>query len=225
MINHVVCETELKEDNASCFQNDVDGIHGIIQPGCAVDGCGTTGTAVNAVECCTDDIAYTQSQCGNMESNNSKTAVRDTTDMLGNAKRAEPQKNGNEDFETQSVSPCLCDDVVNNTELAGQESSRPHVVTSGNTTDMFLIAHQLQDQANQTNTDLVNGLHTGVLEEGTGCVNPQGGCDTFTPLSRCLFSGQAEGVEEDITDKLTSTDAKIVENSFRPEQGNSNFQD
>jgi len=223
-INHVVGETQLKADSAS-FQNDVDGGLDVIQPGCAVDGCGTTTTAANAVESCRDnDVKYTQSQCGNMESNNSKIAVRDTNDMLENAERAEPQQNNDEDLQTQTVSPCSCDDVVNNTEFACQESSRPHVVTINNTTqesDTSLEAHQLQDQADQKNSDLRNGLHIGFLEETAGSVCLQEGCDpACTPLSRCLFNGQTEGVEDNIAYKLTSIDAKMVENSFRPQQGN-----
>ena len=216
-LNHVVCETELKADNAS-FQNDVpDAIDGIIQPGHAVDGT-TIATAVNAAESCRDDVTYTQSQCGNMESNN-------TNDMLGNAEKAEPlQQNNDEDFETQSVSPCLCDDVVNNTEHASQESSPHHDVTISNTTqenDTLLVANQPQDQADQNSVYLVNGFQPRVLEKGTGSVSPQGGCDTCTPLPRRLFNGETEGVEENIAYKLTSTDAKIVANSFKPKQGTS----
>lgn len=218
-INHVVSETELRPDNSS-FQNDVDGSHSIIQACCAVDGCGVTKTTVDAMESCGDDVKYTQSQCGNMETNNSKIAVRDTIDMLKNSERAEHQQS-NEDFKTQSISPYLCGDVVNNSE-----PSRPHVVTISNTVtslenDTLNEAHQPQDQADQKNIDLVNGLHTGVLEKGTGSVCPQLGCDSCTPLPRHLFNGQAEGVDEDIAYKLTSTDAKIVENSSRTEQGNS----
>ena len=220
-IDHVVCETELKAESAS-FRNDVDGTLGITQPECAVDGCGTTATAVNAMESCRDNaVEYIQSQslC-----DNSKIAERDTNDKLGNAERAEPQQNSDEDFQTQSVSPCQCDDVVNNTELACQELRHPHVVTISNTTqesDTSLVAHQPQDQADQNNIDLLNGLHiTGFLEEGTGSVCLQEGCNPCTPLSRRLFNGQTEGVEEDIAYKLTSTDAKMGENSFRPQQGN-----
>lgn len=225
-INHVVCETELKADNAS-FQNDVDvdGSDNIIQPCCAVDGCGTTTTTFNAMESCGGDVKCTQSQCGDVKSKDSKIAVTDTIDMLGNGERTDSQQNSDEDFETQSVSPCcLCDGVANNAELAGQESSHPHVVTISNTTQEN-VTHRPQDQADQNNIDLVNGLHTGVLEAGTGSVCPQGGYDTCTPLSRRLFNCQAEGVEEDVTYKLTSTDAKIVGNNFRPKQGNSNSLD
>lgn len=230
-LNHVVCETELKADNAS-LQNDVpDAINGIIQPGHAVDGTTIVHvTAVNATESCRDDVTYTQSQCGNicMESNNtSKIAVRGTNDMLGNAEKAEPlQQNNDEHFETQSVSPCLCDDVVYNTEHAGQESSPHHDVTISNATqenDTLLVANQPQDQADQNNVYFVNGFQPGVLEKGTGSVSPQGGCDTSTPLSRRLFNGQAEGAEENIAYKLTSTDAKIVANSFKPKQGTGKF--
>jgi len=222
-LNHVVCETESKADNAS-FQNDVPGaINGIIQPGHAVDGT-TIATAVNATESCGDDGTYTQSQCGNMENNyTSKIAVRGTNDMLGNAEKAEPlQQNNDEHFETQSVSPCLCDDVVNNTKHASQESSPHHDVTISNTTqenDTLLVANQPQDQANQNNVELVNGLHPRVLEKGTESVSPQGECDTCTPLPRRLSNGKAEGVEENIAYKLTSADAKIVANSFKPKQG------
>lgn len=224
-INHVVCETKLKPDNSS-LQNEVDGSHGIIQPCCAVDGCGTTTTTVNGMESCGDDVKYTQSQCGNTESNNSKIAVRDTSDMLENSERAEHQQNNDEDFQTQSVSPRLCGDVVpvNNGELAGQESSRPLVdLTTSNAkqeNDTLNGAHQPQGQADQKNIDLANGLHTGVLEKGTGSVCPQEECDSCTPLSRHLFNGQAEGVDQDIAYKLTYTDAKLVENSFRTKQGN-----
>ena len=222
-INHVVSETELRPDNSS-FQNDVDGSHGIIQPCCAVDGCGTTTTTVDAMESCRNDVKYIQSQCGNMESNNSKIAVRDTIEMLENSERAEHQQSNDEEFQTQSISPCLCGHVVNDSELAGQESSCPHVVSNTVTTqenDTLNEAHQPQDQADQKNIDLVNDLCTGVLEKGTGSICSQGGCDSFTPLSRHLFNGQAEGRDEDITYKLTSDDAKIVENSFRTQQGNS----
>lgn len=225
-INHVVCETKLKPDNSS-LQNEVNGSHGIIQPCCAVDGCGTTTTTVNGMESCGDDVKYTQSQCGNTESNNSKIAVRDTSDMLENSERAEHQQNNDEDFQTQSVSPRLCGDVVpvNNRELAGQESSRPLVdLTTSNAkqeSDTLNGAHQPQGQADQKNIDnLANGLHTGVLEKGTGSVCPQEECDSCTPLSRHLFNGQAEGVDKDIAYKLTYTDAKLVENSFRTKQGN-----
>ena len=201
---------------------DVDGSHGTVQPFCAVNGCETTTTTVNAMESCTVDVKYTQSQCSNMESNNSKIAIRDTSDMLGNDESTEPWQNSDEDFQTQSVSPCSCDDVVNNTERAGEVSSHPRVVTINNTTqenDTSPVADQLQDQADQNNIDVVNGLHTGVLQEGTASVCPQGGCDTFTPLSRRLFNSQTEGVEEDITYKLTSTYTKVVENCFSPKQG------
>ena len=227
-INHVVCETKLKPDN-SIFWNDVDGIHDIMQPCCAVDGCGTATTTVHTMESCGDAVAYTQSQCGNVESNNLNIVVRDTTDMLENSERAELQQSNDEDFQTQSVSPCLCGDVVNNTELAGQESSCPHVETISNTTQENGTsngAHQPQDQAVQKNIDLVNGVPTGVLEKGTGSVCPQEECDSCTPLPRHLFNGQALGVDKDIAYKLTFTDARIVENSFRPKQGNSgNFTD
>lgn len=236
-ISHVVCETELIADNAS-FQNDVNGIqirsHGDIQSDCSVDGSGTTTvtTPVNAVESCQDYVTYTQSQCGNMDNDNSNIAVRDTFDMLGNAERAEPQQNDDKDFETgiksQTVTR-LYDDALNNTELAGQESSCPHVVTISNTTqqnDTLLVAHQPQDQADQNNIDLINSLDAMAVQGGAGSVCPQGGCDTCTPLSSCLFNGLAEGVgaTEDITYKLTATDVKIVEDSFRSKQGNSNFQ-
>lgn len=227
-IDHVV-DGKCKEDSFNKrFENDIDHLQNNIQPEVWAGKDGIEGLQAKPEEFDGNDATCIQSYC-DMDGNGSGTVGDGIVE--GTSKGEETSGPRDNDCHSDSKLPqasCMEDTLSFEERLDSRPEFCDHFAVSlGNIQETYLsdVNQQQHDlEENQHSSDLVDGPGNVIDEENveSDCNADGIGSDSHTTHSSCLLNKQVAEIKttNELTDELTSTDGRILENSFKTKLGN-----